>query len=430
MSLIEAVRNRDHKAIEECLQLGESPDSVDAGTGQSALEMACWAGDELAVDMLLDAGADPCERSGSESLITAASQGYAGIVELLLHTDIDIDSKSGGSATALAYAASGGYLEVVEMLLEAGADATCEDDEGETAIVAAAQKAHRAVVKILQPHSTTADCNTAELLLGGYPYGRPNRAVREFLDSVKGGDIDAVSKYLADGHDPNVVDRHGIGAIRYAMSERPFPMLDVLIRAGASVNIKDDEGQYPLYWAAQGGSEELFQYFEPLTEEPLRVKPVKHRQDLIDAENWRWHRPEVREQYESQPWSKEEIDSLFSAINFSLLPGSDHKITDLLSADARLAHAIKPDGTTALMKAVACNNFRLVTSLIEDFGAKPNATNVRGHCALREARPQIGKRNPSTRKRIFDFLEPLTSEELQKRVTATIERESRLRKII
>jgi len=405
---------------------GCSPNTVNKKTGLSILSIAVCSGEDALVQTLLDAGADPTNHAGDESLIIAASQGYTSIVEALLFTDIEIGKVDGEGATALTYAAAGGYLKIVEILLEAGADPRHKDRDGKRPIIYAAERGHRKTIKLLIPYAASADKKEIDFFLG---LNKPKSLAKEqrlFLNSVESGDVSAVRAYLEAGGNANITYQSGLGAIRYAMGNSDFVMLDALINGGVDVNRLDNEGECPLHYAVEGGSEKLYQYLLPMTSEELRTKVIHRREEIIEQEQWTWDRPDIDERYQKQRLEKkEENDRLFNMAKTSLWPDVEPMLLQMLQENPKLAHIIKPDGSTMLMMAVKSNNPRLVKYLIEKCDANPNQTNAYGHCALREARHQPGLRNPKQRLGIYEYLYHLTDKTLRKLVEKTIAKEER-----
>lgn len=95
-----------------------SPDGV------TALHLACFYGQEQAVECLLDAGADAsaraCNEQGSTPLQEAASAGHLNIVLLLLARGAEVNMTNYQGWTALHLAACHGHQDVVEALLLSG----------------------------------------------------------------------------------------------------------------------------------------------------------------------------------------------------------------------------------------------------------------------------------------------------------------------
>lgn len=103
-----------------------------------------WTKEE-AIRELAEFGYSP-KRSGTtklidgESLVRAANDGYADLVELLLAAGVPVDSPLGESKfTALFMSAQSGYLDIAAMLLKAGANPNVSDDNGDAPLIHVAQ---------------------------------------------------------------------------------------------------------------------------------------------------------------------------------------------------------------------------------------------------------------------------------------------------
>ena len=119
------------------LSCGARTGSIGPAERYWLMNRACWDGDEISVQMLLKAGADPNGVSDFEAfhrstyqrgyepswpINQAAHGGHVGVVRLLLRAGAKVDSPEGEGFTALTLAADRGDLEMVRVLLEAGAD--------------------------------------------------------------------------------------------------------------------------------------------------------------------------------------------------------------------------------------------------------------------------------------------------------------------
>ena len=95
------------------------------------MNRACWEGDEISVEMLLKAGADPNGVRDYEKFSKSPYQrGYE-------------------PSWPINQAAWGGHAAVVRRLLHAGAKPHAPEDEGQTALIIAAQRGHVEVVRLL-----------------------------------------------------------------------------------------------------------------------------------------------------------------------------------------------------------------------------------------------------------------------------------------
>ena len=80
----------------------------------------------------------------------------------------------------------------------------------------------------------------------------------ELLDATKRGDIDAVQALLSEGVNPNFAQGDGLTALHVAAQEGNIEIAKVLIRAGATVEVRTRLGEYtPLHLASAGAHSAL-----------------------------------------------------------------------------------------------------------------------------------------------------------------------------
>ena len=80
----------------------------------------------------------------------------------------------------------------------------------------------------------------------------------EFLNAVIDGDIGAVERLLAQGYDPNVVDRAGRSALHFTAQNNHAELTSILLKAGALHSSRDHNGNTPLsdaVFSYQGAAE-------------------------------------------------------------------------------------------------------------------------------------------------------------------------------
>jgi len=182
--------------------------------GVSSLHAAAWSGP--AVRLLLAAGANPNIRNkaGDTPLIVAASKKATEAVELLLAHGADITCKRANNATALHVAAATGSAAVVEILLRHGADPCDRNAALDTSLIVAAAVGGVDAVRVL--------C------------AEPR--VKDFIDLQR---------------------ENGATALSFACTKRNVEAIEVLLAAGASVNIANSNEDSPIIIAADAGSEEI-----------------------------------------------------------------------------------------------------------------------------------------------------------------------------
>lgn len=135
-----AAAAHDAEAVNRLIRLGLAIETEDA-RGATALIRACGVGDERAVAVLLNAGADHAHAAsnGVTPLSVAISARRESVVRLLLERGVEVAQCLPRSITALHVAAALGLPGVAALLLDAGADPVGVDATGTTALHAAAR---------------------------------------------------------------------------------------------------------------------------------------------------------------------------------------------------------------------------------------------------------------------------------------------------
>jgi ankyrin repeat protein len=114
---------------------------------------AITAGDLETVEIFLDAGADPSERSGQwgfHALLFAAQYGHTEIGELLIDRGADVYLSDNWGDCALNVAAYFGQLEFVTMLLDRGVTVDTPNARGKTALIHSIGQKHADVEAVLR----------------------------------------------------------------------------------------------------------------------------------------------------------------------------------------------------------------------------------------------------------------------------------------
>lgn len=230
-----AVAANDLGPLKGLLKSGLDPNSSSSGELKTtALQSAAAIGNLAAVEVLLDAGANPrlATGPGMTPLIWATRKGHSSVVRLLLQRGANPNDRltttlTDGSWDTALIAAVGTInwkvrLEIVQLLLENCADPNGRGPTGWTALMAAAVRGwksseHRQIVKLLLSH----------------------------------------------GSDPNIRDDHSMTALVYALnlptqtdfvdSRSLREVVGFLIDAGADPAIADSIGRTPIQMAASFG---------------------------------------------------------------------------------------------------------------------------------------------------------------------------------
>lgn len=235
--LMQAVVDGDEHAIAR----GGEVDAIAEGA-VSALSLACVAGAERAVEILLAAGADPTMRTlrgtvlheaafrGFESIVRrlvaqgakiasengitplGVAMGHAGVLEFLLTQPLHHSEPN----AAFARACEGGHVEAMKRLLDHGAQATSE------ALMCAARGGDPRAVTFLIDHG--APVNEFDL----------KEELSPLMHAVTHGRIEAAGVLLDRGANPNAMTEWFVTALGIAERRGDGPMIALLRSRGAT----------------------------------------------------------------------------------------------------------------------------------------------------------------------------------------------------
>lgn len=232
--LLAAAREGRVDAIRSLLAGGTGVDVCDRD-GQTPLNEAAWNGHAEAVQVLLEAGADP-KRKNSRALDFAVRSGTAECVKVLLAAGADpnagVRKGNAGDPTMLMDAIARGDKQIIELLLAAGADVKAV--AGATGVVAhaIATKRNAWVDKLIDAGGAldgslvaAVNAKRLDLLKRLLTLGVP-------ADDLRPGHGTPLSAAVMDGH---------------------VEFVKCLIAAGADVNRKSPDGLSPLQSAVLWG---------------------------------------------------------------------------------------------------------------------------------------------------------------------------------
>lgn len=209
-------------------------------------------------------------------LIEAVNKGDEVRVRSLLDEGADVNSATTDGRTALHFASSKGNTVVVEVLLARGANVNAAlVRRGRTALHCATQHGHAAVVQMLLANGANAnsidECDFTPLHWASYKnrveiadllldHGANIEALNHvghtaLHDAVRFGDVsDALIRLLlrrgASVHDQT---DNGASSLHYAAWHGRDDTIGLLIDAGAVLDVTDNQGRPPLFYATRGG---------------------------------------------------------------------------------------------------------------------------------------------------------------------------------
>jgi uncharacterized protein len=225
--LVDAAAKPDTEAVRQLIADPHIDVNTPQADGTTALHWAAHWDDSAMADLLIHAGANPKTSNayGGTPLAEACTNSDPAMIEKLLKAGADPNAVSSEGETALMTAARTGSVEAVKMLLVHGANVNAKEQWlGQTALMWAVAENHPAVVELLIAHG--ADVNARS-------------AVRE--EKVK-------NKWFT----ANVVSappKGGLTPLLYAARQNSLPAAEMLVKAGADLNMADPDGTSPLVMA-------------------------------------------------------------------------------------------------------------------------------------------------------------------------------------
>ena len=117
----------------------------------TALHIAAWAGNNSALNTILEAGGDVniTDNKGTTPLIVAAWEGHSTCVKTLIAEGADVNASDTDGITPLMSAVQNNHDECVRQVVKAGADVNAVDSKGFTALIAAAWTGNTKLVQML-----------------------------------------------------------------------------------------------------------------------------------------------------------------------------------------------------------------------------------------------------------------------------------------
>ncbi|XP_046548748.1 ankyrin-1-like isoform X1 [Haliotis rubra] len=170
------------------------------------------------------------------------------VIDVLVNNGVDVNAQTETNKdTALHLAVENGEFpqnyDVIVKLIDCKADAEIRNKRLRSAYDCALAKGHDLVASTLDGSKSTNEVQNSYRERYGEKYAPIlNEAVLE-------SDEDTMKEYIKKGADPNYINKYGAGAIHYALTRCTLPVmrvLDMLISAGADVDLRDDEGDSAL----------------------------------------------------------------------------------------------------------------------------------------------------------------------------------------
>ena len=239
-----AAEGRHADVVQVLIDAGADTEIRGAG-GHSPLHLASFSGELTIIKMLLKAGADVRSTDGRNTcLISAASNGHTDTVRYLACLpEVDLNHQGSRNYTALHLAVQ--YADVVQVLIDAGADIEIRNDDGRSPLHVASISGELTTVKMLveagaDVRATTAEGNTCLIFAAyhGYTY------IVRFLACLP-------EVYLNQQGSDQHSNNHT--ALHIAVQQKHADVVQVLIDAGADIEIRNNRGRSPLHLTSISG---------------------------------------------------------------------------------------------------------------------------------------------------------------------------------
>lgn len=414
-------------------------------TGFSALIIAAAHGHTEAAGYLIDAGADinaVHDENKVTALMYAAASNHVEVLKLLMDKGADLEFEHSNGGTALLEAATGGAAEAMEAMLKGGSKYDFYDSDGVSPLMAVASQGSLAgqklVIEYLQKTMNAAQLKehinkasfsggtsvmfaaagghtecAKELIALGANINDIARATPDYLVKLK--------KMIEEGTVDKNEDPHidGVTAVQVAAQGGHLECVNMLIEAGATVTIEDDEKRTPIYMAVKGNHGEVAKALVAAGADPNTPYVDDDKKDhnlLYDAilvENIEFAKLLIEKGADLYYKDEKMVTTLLQASHRGLNEvvaallaksggksdylneASDEGITPLIAAaseghaeiiqmliDAKADVNVKDkDGTNSLMAASARGHKDIVGVLLKG-GATVNEQNSDGHTAL------------------------------------------------
>lgn len=256
-ALLDAVRARNDQEVSRLLAAGADVNEADP-LGTTLLMWAARYGDAALVERLIEAGAMPNAENvfGVTPMSEAALIGSAPVIRELLAAGVDADSPNREGETALMLVVRTGQLAAAELLIEAGADVDAKERwAGQTALMWAGAQLQPKMVKLLLAHGAEVDARSAvrewtrKVSSEPRPKELAQGGLTPLMFAARTGCIECAELLLAAGADINLADPYGVTPLVVAALNLQNDFAAYLVEKGADIDQWDLYGRTPLYVA-------------------------------------------------------------------------------------------------------------------------------------------------------------------------------------
>ena len=196
------------------------------------------------VEALIKGGADvDCKNEGGATpLMIASPRGKKDIIECFILNGADVNAKDNNNRTPLMVALEiNNNTDMVNLLRENGAYVNIKDNEGVSPSDVLREQKFQENLKDLYKAISEDNVDKVKKLLEEEPelvnFRDENRGRTPLFQAVEAGNLEIVKLFIYKGADANIIDKHNIRPISYAVCGKNKEIIALLIDNGAEVNI-------------------------------------------------------------------------------------------------------------------------------------------------------------------------------------------------
>ena len=245
MRTLEALGTEEAAEIRECIR--QNAGNLNPRSGFTPLMLAATKNATDVAKLLIKAGADVNAKDEDDrsALIYAADDNAIELAQLLIKSGADMNAKDRYDRTALMKAAVKNELDFARLLIKSGADVNARDEDDETALMKAARFSED-MTKLLIAEK--ADVNAKNninqtALMFAVKYNAVDIAKMLIKEGV---DIENLKFLLEAGADMYAKDKDGYTVLMAAAEGNAADTAKLFIEAGMDVNAKMDSKPRPL----------------------------------------------------------------------------------------------------------------------------------------------------------------------------------------